>query len=253
MKYYKVLGTNVSAVNLESAASYFLKNADKRVNSYVCCANAHTTVFAFENLEYQKVLNKSFLTLPDGGPVAYEARKQKIDNVSKVSGVDFFEKILDLTKNTNIKHYFYGNKKEELLKFVDVIKEKYPCINICGYKESKFRDLTDDEKKQLRNDIIESEANLVWVALGAPKQEMFCSELCEGTNACFIAVGGAFKVIAGLIPRAPKWMQDNSLEWLYRFIKEPKRLFKRYFQGNIKYIYYTLINRRRNNENIDRT
>ena len=235
MNTYKCLSVNVSNTNLKSAADYFFNNLEETKNKYICCANAHTTVYAYEHNNYMDIMNNAFLVLPDGGPVANKGGK----DVKKVSGVDFLEGILG--GKGKIKHFFYGNTKENLDKFINVVKNKYPDINIVGYKESVFRELNDIEKSDLRSEIIKSKADVVWVALGAPKQEVFCAEMCKNTNACWIAVGGAFNVVANIIPRAPLWMQKHSLEWLYRLIKEPKRLFKRYFVGNTKFIIYNII------------
>ena len=235
MKRYNVIGVNVNAFKLDEAVSYLFNNFNKSRNSYICCANAHTVVHAYENNNYKEILNNSFITLPDGAPIVDAGKKIGI-NVEKISGVDFLEEVLNKSKKQN--NFFYGNTKENIEVFISNIRQRNKNINICGYEESKFRELTIDEKQVLKDKIIKTKADIVWVALGAPKQEEFCAEMCKNTNACWVAVGGAFNVIAGIIPRAPKWMQDHSLEWFYRFIKEPKRLFKRYFIGNVKYIWY---------------
>lgn len=235
MNTYKCLNVNVSKTKLNNCIDFFYDNIDKSKDNYICCANAHTTVYAYEHENYRKIMNNAFLVLPDGGPVA----KQGGNEVEKISGVDFLEIFLKDDKELN--HFFYGNTKENLMKFISVVKKEYPNINIVGYKESVFRELNDIEKEELKNEVTKSNADIVWVALGAPKQEVFCAEMCENTNACWIAVGGAFNVVANIIPRAPLWMQKHSLEWLYRFIKEPKRLFKRYFIGNAKFIIYNII------------
>ena len=116
----------------------------------------------------------------------------------------------------------------------------YPQLSIVGCEPSLFRPLTIQEETELCDRINESKADFVWVALGAPRQEKFCAKLSKNTNAVWIAVGGAFNVISGVIPRAPQWMQDHSLEWLYRWSKEPKRLFKRYAETNSKFIFYLI-------------
>jgi len=239
MKRYDVLNVKISFTDKKSSVQYLLENLDEARNSFVCCANVHTVVTGRENRDYLNILNSSFMTLPDGGPIAREG--SKIDkNISKVSGVDFMDSVLKETFEKNIKHYFYGNTKQNLEKFIETVKNKYRGINICGFENSIFRELCIDEKRELKERIKDSGADIVWVALGAPRQEFFCAELCNDTNACWVAVGGAFNVMAGIIPRAPKWMRDNSLEWLYRLYKEPKRLFKRYLITNTKYIYYKL-------------
>lgn len=237
MDRYDVLDTKVSKTNIDDCVSYFLNNINDAKNSYICCANVHTVVTAYDNKQYQDVLNNSFITLPDGGPIANEAKKQGITGVVKVSGVDFFEKVLNDTQSSNIKHFFYGNSKDNLNKLISKIETKYPNLIISGYEPSLFRELTDDELQNLKRKIVESESDIVWVALGAPKQELFCAKICRNTNACFVAVGGAFNIVADITPRAPKWMREHSLEWLYRLAKEPKRLFVRYAKTNTRYLY----------------
>lgn len=237
MNRYDVLGVKVNIVNIDVATSLFFNNIDLARNSYVCCANVHTVVYANEKKHYKEILNNSFMTLPDGGPIANKGKKNN-NIVKKVSGVDFMESILQLGGDYN--HYFYGESKQIIEYFVNYVKEKYQNIKICGFKESSFKNLSKNEYKKIKDDIVQSKADVVWVALGAPRQEEFCAYLCKNTNACFVAVGGAFKVISNIIPRAPKWMQDHSLEWFYRFLKEPKRLFKRYFMAIIKYYYYQI-------------
>lgn len=241
MKSFYCLKTKVSATNLNDVCSFFIENIKDSKNRYICCANAHTTVTAYENEHYCNVLNNSYIVLPDGGPVANKGIQHGNSNVKKVSGADFLEEMIKRSEGTNLKHFFYGNTNDNLDKFISYIKTNYPKLKIVGYEPSVFRELSSKEETELKNRIKNSKADIVWVALGAPKQEIFCAKLCEDTNACFVAVGGAFNVMANIIPRAPKWMQDHSLEWFYRFIKEPKRLFKRYFVGNLKFIWYNLI------------
>ena len=152
--------------------------------------------------------------------------------------VEFLEEVLKRTHDTNYSHYFYGTTNENMTAFIETIKGKYPFLKIAGYEPSVFRELNKQEEQDLIDRINNSNADFVWVALGAPKQEFFCAKLSGKTNALWTAVGGAFNVISGVIPRAPQWMQDHGLEWFYRFLKEPRRLFKRYFITNTKFLYY---------------
>lgn len=118
------------------------------------------------------------------------------------------------------------------------MKDTYPNLKIVGVEPSVFRPLSLEEENELLERINGSGADFVWVALGAPRQEMFCNKLSGKTQALWVAVGGALNVISGVIPRAPQWMQNHGLEWFYRFMKEPRRLFKRYFVTNSKFLWY---------------
>lgn len=236
----KIIGVDISSVNINSASNYMIDNFQKARGKYICAANVHTTVTAHEDDEYKKVQNNSFLTLPDGKPLSVIGKKRGEKEMGRVTGPDFLEMTLKRTENTSFKHFFYGNTKDNLDTFIGVLNNKFPGLNICGYEPSIFRPLSELEETELVTRINDSGADFVWVALGAPRQEIFCNKLSKNTNALWIAVGGAFNVISGVIPRAPQWMQEHGLEWFYRFIMEPKRLFKRYFVTNSKFIWYLM-------------
>lgn len=241
----EILGVSISVVNFQSAINYVFDNLDEARGQYICAANVHTTVTAHEDENYKMVQNGSFLTLPDGKPLSFVGKKYGFREMDRVTGPDFLEEVLRRTESTKIRHYFYGTTKENLEAFVKKIKELYPDLKIAGYQPSLFRPLSSEEEAELIDKINSSGADFVWVALGAPRQEHFCQKLAARTSAVWTAVGGAFNVISGAIPRAPQWLQDHGLEWFYRFSKEPRRLFKRYFVTNTKFIWYLLKDKRR--------
>lgn len=233
-----IIGVGISVVNFKSAVSYLFDNIDKARGNYICAANVHTTVTAHEDENYKLVQNNSFLTLPDGMPLSVVGRKRGYSKMDRVTGPDFLEEVLRKTENTDYKHYFYGTTQENLNAFVNKGRELFPGLKIVGVEPSVFRPLSEEEENMLIHRINDSGADFVWVALGAPRQEIFCNKLSNKTKAVWVAVGGAFNVISGVIPRAPQWLQDHGLEWFYRFLKEPKRLFKRYFVTNTKFLWY---------------
>ena len=234
----KIIGVDISVVNFELAQRVLFDNFDLARGKYICAANVHTTVSAHEDKNYREIQNSSFMTLPDGKPLSVVGKKRGTRLMGRVPGPDFLEEVLKRTENTEMKHYFYGTTQENLNAFISVVKQTYPNLKIVGVEPSVFRTLTIQEEEELLKRINESGADFVWVALGAPRQEIFCNKLSWQTKAVWVAVGGALNVISGVIPRAPRWMQDHGLEWFYRFIKEPKRLFKRYFITNSKFLWY---------------
>lgn len=238
MRRVNILGVEISAVNKETAIQYLLENMDKARGRYICACNVHTTVTAHENLDYQAVQNNSFMTLPDGKPLSSVGIRRGYCEMGRVTGPDFMEQVIALTEKSKASHYFYGTTQENLDALRAYLEKNYPQLSIAGCEPSMFRPLTEKEENDLCDRINDSRADFVWVALGAPRQEKFCAKLSKKTNAVWIAVGGAFNVISGVIPRAPQWMQDHGLEWFYRFMKEPHRLFKRYFVTNSKFIWY---------------
>lgn len=232
-----IIGVNISAVNMDSAVRQVTEHIDDARHNYICVSNVHTTVFARENEYYKDIQNNSYLSLPDGKPLSVVGKKKGYREMDRVTGPDFMEQVMLCP---GFRHYFYGNTEENLNTLIDYLKRQYPDTIIAGYQPSVFRDLTPEEREQLIKDINDSGADFIWVGLGAPKQEIFCKEMAPYINGVLIGVGGAFNVVCGIIPRAPEWMQKASLEWFYRFLREPRRLFKRYFVTNSKFIYYML-------------
>lgn len=245
MERVSIIGVEISVVNMESALKHLMDNLSDARGSYICAANVHTTVTAHENPQYCKVQNNSFLTLPDGKPLSVVGRKRGLEQMGRVTGPEFMEEIIKLTEHTDYVHYFYGTTQENLDSLEKYLKKTYPDLKIGGIEPSVFRPLSQQEEVELKNRIRDAKADFVWVALGAPRQEMFCNKMSKETDSVWIAVGGAFNVISGVIPRAPQWMQDHGLEWLFRLSKEPKRLFKRYFETNTKFLWYLLKDRRK--------
>lgn len=134
------------------------------------------------------------------------------------------------------KHYFYGTANDDLEKMIVKVRQDYPQLNICGCEPSIFRELSDSEVDELAQRINDSQADFIWVAIGAPRQELLMHRLKGKVNGLMTGVGGAFNILAGKVNDAPMWMQNAGLEWLYRLCKEPRRLFKRYFVTNTKFV-----------------
>ena len=234
-----VIDVPISVVNLDIALKFVEDNLDNIRGEYICASNAHTTVMAHENREYMNIQSSSLMSLPDGKPLANTGNKKGYKEMEKTTGLHFMQAIFESNKLKDCKHYFYGNNKENLDLMIEKVKEKYPNLNICGYEPSIFRELTDKEVDELAERINNSKADFVWVGIGAPKQEKLMYRLNGKTNSIMTGVGGAFNILADIVNDAPKWMQKAGLEWFYRLIKDPKRLFKRYLITNSKFIWYS--------------
>lgn len=142
-------------------------------------------------------------------------------------------------RDNGLRHYFYGSSEQTLEMLREKLKEKYPDIAIAGMVSPPFRALSEAEDEAAIQAINESGADIIWVGLGAPKQENWMYEHKDKVNGVMIGVGAGFDYHAGNIKRAPAWMQKMSLEWLYRLMQDPKRLFKRYLVTNTRYLYLT--------------
>lgn len=231
-----VIGVPISAVTLESALSFVAENIELLRGEYVCASNVHTTVMAHEDTRYLKVQSESILSLPDGKPLSVVGRKNASCPMEKTTGTHFMQNIFTDSRFAGRKHYFYGTANDDLEKMIVKVRQDYPQLNICGCEPSIFRELSDSEVDELAQRINDSQADFIWVAIGAPRQELLMHRLKGKVNGLMTGVGGAFNILAGKVNDAPMWMQNAGLEWLYRLCKEPRRLFKRYFVTNTKFV-----------------
>ncbi len=225
--------------------SFIEENIDTIKGEYICVSNVHTTVMAHDDPNYYRVQTESLMSVPDGKPLSIVGGKA-VPSMGRVTGPDLMREIFEVSAERGYRHYFYGNTKENVKALIAALERDYPGLDICGYEPSVFRDMTSQEELELATRINESEPDFVWVALGAPRQECFCHRMRGRIEGLMVGVGGAFNILAGITPEAPIWMQNLSLEWLYRLIQEPRRLFKRYVVTNSKFIYYQVAGRKRN-------
>lgn len=233
----KVLSSDIVAQSKEMTLSHIVNNMDGLGGEYICMVNTHSLVLAHENTDFQNVHSKAYMLLPDGQPIANYLKKNKFPEAEKYSGLDLLKDLLPILDKGKMEIFLYGNTEEVGSLFTSEIQKNYPGIQT-NYLPSVFRDLTQEEERDLVHRINSTESKIVFVSLGCPKQEYLSNKLASQTNALWIAIGGAVTIYSGLIPQAPQWMRDHSLEWFYRLIKEPRRLFKRYFVNNTKYLYY---------------
>ncbi len=236
-----IMGVDVAAIDMEWLVHYLKCNVKKLVGDYICVSNVHTTVTAFEDPEYLKVQNGGLMAIPDGGPLSSVGRRRGYSNMQRTTGPNLMEEIFEISVSQKYRHYFYGATEETLEKLYCILNEKYPGIEIVGMFSPPFRALTEEEDKEHIAKINEVTPDFVWVGLGAPKQEKWMAAHQGKIKGLMIGVGAGFDYHAGNIKRAPMWMQKNNLEWLYRLMQEPRRLFKRYWHTNTMYIWHAMI------------
>ena len=175
----------------------------------------------------------------DGMPIVKIGRKKGL-NCERCAAPDIMGMMFSESVRQNKTHYFYGGKDEDLLKKLrENLERDYPGIQIVGMYSPPFRPLTENEDKQVCDEINSLHPDFLWVGIGAPKQEMWMwnhRDKIHGT--VMLGVGAGFNFFAGALDKAPAWMEKASLEWFYRLVKEPKRLWKRYVLGGAKWMYY---------------
>jgi N-acetylglucosaminyldiphosphoundecaprenol N-acetyl-beta-D-mannosaminyltransferase len=161
--------------------------------------------------------------------------------MQRTTGPSFMEEIFKVSAEKGYRHYFYGSTEETLAKLRQTLESDYPRLQIAGMYSPPFKPMTDEEDKAIIEQIDEAKADFVWVGLGAPKQERWMANHQGKINGFMVGVGAGFDYFAGNIDRAPEWMQKNNLEWLFRLMQDPKRLFKRYVYTNTKFIWHAVI------------
>ena len=231
-----ILGVNIAAINMEWLLQFTKDHVKDLSGDYICVSNVHTTVTSYEDKEYMAVQNGGIMAIPDGGPLSTVGRKRGAKEMSRTTGPSYMEEVLKMSSQYGWKHFFYGSTPETLDKLKKNINSTFDQVNVVGMYSPPFRNLTDDEDQEVIKMINESKADFVWVGLGAPKQEIWMAAHQGKLDGLMIGVGAAFDYYAGNIKRAPMWMQKCNLEWFYRLLQDPKRLFKRYFVTNIKFI-----------------
>lgn len=232
----RILGVNIAITNMQDTVKLIVEQIDKLQGNFICLSNVHTTVMSQKDEEYRNIQNSAFLALPDGSPLSLVQRLRGYRMAEQVAGPDLMTELWKATENTEISHYFYGSTPETIEALEKNLKKEYPGIKIAGMEAPPFRPLTEVEDAEAVARINQSGAAIVWVGLGAPKQEKWMYEHRGKVNALMLGVGAGFDFHAGTVKRAPAWMRKHYLEWLYRLIQDPKRLWKRYVQTNGKFL-----------------
>lgn len=232
-----VIGVPITATNMNDCLAFIEDHLGDVRGDYICISNVHTTVTAHDDPDYLRVQSESLMSLPDGKPLSVVGAKT-VPSMGRVTGPDLMREVFDASPSRGWSHYFYGSTQENIDALRAALNDSWPDLRIAGMEPSVFRPLSDAEEFQLAARVDASGADFLWVALGAPRQEVLCHRLKGRTRALMVGVGGAFSVLAGTIPEAPRWMQNLSLEWLYRLVQEPGRLWKRYLVTNSYFLWY---------------
>ncbi len=233
----RIISIDISSGTYKEFVSAILNYAANKTSSYVCVANVHMVVEAYESPEFAALVNNADLVTPDGMPIAKAMNTLYGYEQDRVDGMSLLPVLLEEASAKNLSVYFYGGSQATLDATKDYIGIHYPNLTVAGMYSPPFRPLTSSENEEIANNIIASGANIVFAVLGCPKQEKWMASMRGKIPAVMLGIGGALPVLAGQQKRAPEWMQKNSLEWLYRLAQEPKRLFKRYFKTNTMFIY----------------
>jgi N-acetylglucosaminyldiphosphoundecaprenol N-acetyl-beta-D-mannosaminyltransferase len=208
----------------------FIIHADKIPAKYVCLPDMYVISRAHQDPQLKKVLNSSFLTLPDGKPIQWAASLKGVKGVHTISGYWLIRELL----KTNLAHYFYGGDPVELPQMINNIKLEFPDSNIVGYKAppmlSDSQIVNNQDISQDISDMNKLKPDIVWVGISSPKQDMLVSYYHRNLEqGIMITVGGVFDYLLDPGKKSPEWIKRIGLRWLYRIFKEPRRLWPKYW------------------------
>ncbi len=222
-----VIGFPVTCQSFDEQIEIILNWAGDRLSKFVCVANVHMLMEAHHS-DLGPVLHNADLVTPDGMPLVWMLRLMGSKKQERVAGLDILDAVCKKVQERDISVLFLGSQSEILESMRVRLKQEFPDLKIAGMEPLPFRPLTPDEDRKIIQKINQSGAGIVFVSLGCPKQEHWMNLHKEKIQAVMIGLGGAFPVYAGIQKRAPGWMREMGLEWLYRLLQEPRRLWKRY-------------------------
>ncbi|MCY7408219.1 MAG: WecB/TagA/CpsF family glycosyltransferase [Alkalinema sp. CAN_BIN05] len=232
----KILKSSVDCTTYKSVCDRLVELTTAKQSGYVIAANVHVVMTAFWNRDYRSVVNGATIVTPDGMPIVFGLRLLGHLDQTRVYGPDLMLAWCDRASGLGLPIYLYGSSWETLRKLQDKLSNNFPGLQIAGSYSPPFRTLTSEETQQDCDRINASRAAVVFVALGCPKQEFWMAQNQSKIQAVTIGVGAAFRFHTGEVSQAPKWMMRCSLEWLYRLIMEPRRLWKRYVINNPAFV-----------------
>ncbi|MBW4423048.1 MAG: WecB/TagA/CpsF family glycosyltransferase [Nostoc desertorum CM1-VF14] len=224
-----IIGSPITALPLNAQIKTILEWASNYESKVVCVANVHMLVEAYLCSEFSLVLKNADLVAPDGMPLIWMMKLMGVHRQDRVAGMDIILSLSQLAPQRNVNVFFLGSQEVILQKIKVKLEQEFPHLKIAGMEPLPFRPLTPTEDEVIIQKINASGAGVVLVSLGCPKQEYWMDQHKEKIKAVMIGLGGAFPVFVGIHRRAPFWMRNLGLEWFYRLIQEPQRLWLRYW------------------------
>lgn len=237
MNKLNVLSIPVSTGSYAEFVEQLAAAAVAKKSEYACVANVHMLIEAHKNRRFAKVVKEATYVTPDGKPISWAMRLLHGVKQERVAGMTLLPDLLTAAEKAGIAVFFYGGTEAMLQKTAAYVHQHFPALKLAGMHSPPFRNLTALEEKKVAAKINASGASLVFAVLGCPKQEKWMASMKGRVEAVMVGVGGALPVMIGEQKRAPVWMQRAGLEWFFRMMQEPGRLFKRYAVTNSLFVY----------------
>lgn len=232
-----ILNMRVDVTNYPDASSRIIHWADEGKSGYVCAANVHMVMETHDDPSFNHIVNNADLVTPDGMPLVWALRMMGVEHATRVYGPDLTLHVCEAAAKNNISIGLYGGTEESLVDFERFLRERYPGIRIACKIAPPFRPLTPEEDAHYTEMINASGVQVLFVGIGCPKQEKWMAEHKSTIHAMMLGVGAAFDFHTGRVKQAPAWMQKMGMEWFFRLMMEPQRLWKRYFKHNPRFAF----------------
>ena len=240
--HFDVLGVRVAAVPMEEVAHRIEAWAKDDCGRFICMRDVASLMAIVDNRAIAGLHRDAAMVLPDGMPLVWIGKLGGLP-VERVCGPDLMEEMMRRSAATGLRHYFYGGKAGVAEQLARHFRLRFPGVQIVGTAMPPFRDLTAQEQEDALAEIIASDADVVWIGISSPKQDVWMWENVHRLPQTLIGVGAAFDFHSGQVRRAPRWMQRYGLEWLFRLMSEPRRLWRRYLLVAPQFVWRLLTHR----------
>src|SRR5438552_4027506 len=240
---FEVLGVAISAVQTQDVVARMEEwiHDGSRCHT-VAPTSMHGIVEAQRDTSFKKILNSTDAVVPDGMPLVWLGRRSGLHLPRRVYGPDLLLEFCKTTAGRGYRHFFYGGEPGVPERLAESLKRRFPAVEVCGTFSPPFRPLNSEEENGIFNLISSAGPDVLWVGLGTPKQERWMHEHRDRLHVpVVVSVGAAFDLLSGRRYQAPRWMREHGLEWLFRLLQEPRRLWRRYLVYGARFLVYLAV------------
>lgn len=231
-----IVGMRVDATSYVDASDRIMSWANKRESRTVSAASVNNVMETRESDDFLEVMNRADLVTPDGMPLVWGLKLLGVDDASRTYGPTLTQVLLERAATEGVPVGFYGGSPEVLADLLEIARQRWPSLEITYAHSPPFRELTVEERERELTEINSSDARLLFVGIGTPKQDRWMDSNKDRIDAVMLGVGAAFDFIAGVKKQAPSWVQRMGLEWFFRLATEPRRLWRRYLVRNPRFL-----------------
>ena len=237
-----ILGIGITPVHMDGTLQTISHYIEENMRAYICVTSVNGVMESQKDSELRTIHNNAGMVTPDGMPLVWLSHLFGYNHVERVYGPDLMLAVCENSTKKGYRHFLYGGKQGVPELLAKQLKILFPDICIVGTYSPPFRPLTEGEDKEIIQKINHANADIVWVGLSTPKQEKWMAAHINKLNApVLIGVGAAFDFHAGIKKQAPRWMQRSGLEWLFRLLNEPRRLWRRYLIYNPQFLWLIIL------------